>query len=65
MKERKMTGQEMYSMIDLDKNGVCEIKELEDVIMPLGDFSKKEIKSIHDFFDINKDGKVEQSEFLS
>ena len=55
----------MYSMIDLDKNGVCEIKELEDVIMPLGDFSKKEIKSIHDFFDINKDGKVEQSEFLS
>jgi len=35
------------------------------VISSLGDFSKKEIKSIHDFFDINSDGKVDHKEFIA
>jgi len=66
MKSRKISGDDLYRMIDVDKNKVIELSEMEEEIGKLdGDFSKKEMKSIHDFFDINNDGKVDQLEFLS
>jgi Ca2+-binding EF-hand superfamily protein len=69
MKERRMSGEELFRMIDVDKNNVCSLSELEEVLKTLEDdkteFNKKEIKSIHDFFDINNDGEVSEQEFLS
>lgn len=53
MKERKMKPEELYLMVDVDKNKIVELKELTDVITTLSDFTKKEIKSIYEFYDIN------------
>ena len=60
-----MKPEELVRMIDLDKSNVLELQELEEVICSLGDFSKKEVKSIHDFFDINNDGRVDYDEFMT
>ena len=65
MKERRMKPEELFRMIDLDKSNVLDLAELEEVICSLGDYSKKEVKSIHDFFDINNDGKVDYNEFIT
>lgn len=69
MKERRMSGDDLFRMIDVDKNHSLELSELEEVLKTLEDdkteFTKKEIKSIHDFFDINNDGEVSEKEFLS
>jgi len=69
MKERRMSGDDLFRMIDVDKNHSLALSELEEVLKTLEDdkteFTKKEIKSIHDFFDINNDGEVSEIEFLS
>ena len=69
MKERRMSGDDLFRMIDVDKNHSLALSELEEVLKTLEDdkteFTKKEIKSIHDFFDINNDGEVSEKEFLS
>lgn len=69
MKVKRIDANELYRMIDVDKNKVLDLQELDEVIETLHTadetFTKKEIKSIHNFFDVNHDGKVEQLEFLS
>ena len=69
MKQKRIDANELYRMIDVDKNKVLELQELDEVIETFGTgddlFTKKEIKSIHNFFDVNHDGKVEQLEFLA
>jgi|TARA_B110001450_G_C17520807_1_gene440478 hypothetical protein len=32
MKDRRMTGDELFRMIDVDKNNVCSLTELEEVL---------------------------------
>ena len=53
MKERKLTAEELFKMIDIDGNGVLNLNELDEVVKALSDFQKKEIKSIHSYFDID------------
>lgn len=69
MKKKRINGDELFRMIDVDKNSSLALFELEGVLKSLEEdnleFTKKEIKSIHDFFDINNDGEVSEKEFLS
>ena len=69
MKKKRINGDELFRMIDVDKNSSLALSELEDVLKSLEEdnleFTKKETKSIHDFFDINNDGEVSEKEFLS
>lgn len=65
MKDQKISGGELYRMIDVNKDHVAQLKEVEDVIETLGDFSKKEIKSIYDYFDTNGNGQVDNIEFIN
>ena len=53
MKERKLSAEELFKMIDIDGNGVLNLNELDEVVKALSDFQKKEIKSIHSYFDID------------
>ena len=69
MKKKRINGDELFRMIDVDKNSSLALFELEGVLKSLEEdnleFTKKETKSIHDFFDINNDGEVSEKEFLS
>ena len=43
-------------MTDSDHNNIVQLVELDKILKKLGNFTKKEVKSIYDFFDINSDG---------
>ena len=63
MRERKLTSVELYKMIDLDGSEVLVISELEEVLMAFSDFTKKEIRDIHEYFDIDKNGEIDKNEY--
>jgi len=64
MRERKLSGMELFKMIDIDGNELLHLNELDEVVTALSDFQKKEIRSIHTYFDIDSNGEIEKSEYL-
>ena len=57
MKERRMSGDDLFRMIDVDKNHSLALSELEEVLKTLEDdkteFTKKEIKSMAHVYDLH------------
>lgn len=64
MRERKLSDIELFKMVDIDANDLLLLNELDEVVSALSDFSKKEILSIHSYFDIDADGEISKKEFL-
>lgn len=64
MRERKLSDIELFKMVDIDGNDLLLLNELDEVVSALSDFSKKEILSIHSYFDIDADGEISKKEFL-
>ena len=51
-------------MMDPDHDEIVQLSKLFIVLQTLGNFTKKETRSIFHYFDINSDGEVDQIDFM-
>ena len=63
MKERDLTDDEFFRMIDVSNDGFIQIAEMEAVIKIFSDFSSKELHSVYKFFDIDENGVIDKTEY--
>jgi len=65
IQERGLTVEGLFNMIDIDKNEKLDLSEMNTVVGVLGDFKIKEVHMIYSFLDIDNNGLIEKSEFIS
>ena len=65
MQSKHLSEEQMFNIIDIDKNGCLNLKELTTIIGALGSFKMKEIHMMHHFLDIDNNGSIEKPEFIS
>lgn len=63
MRERELSEAELFRMIDVSNTQTLDLAELDQVVSALGDFQKKEIHSIHAYFDVDKNGEIDKTEY--
>jgi Ca2+-binding EF-hand superfamily protein len=63
MKDRNISEDELFRTIDTDGDGKISLKEMEDAINIFSQFGVKEKHTIHNFFDIDNNGSVEEYEY--
>ena len=63
MHERKVSNDEFFRMVDVNNDCILDLAEIEEVVKIFSNFSRKEIHMIHNFFDIDNNGKTEKDEF--
>lgn len=63
MKSRNVSEDELFRTIDTDGDRKITLKEMEEAIRIFSDFKIKELHSIHNFFDIDNNGKIDEYEF--
>ena len=65
MKERKMNHIELFRLCDQSGDGIIDTKELGAVLVSLSpQFGIKDCHSLHNFFDIDKNGDCDETEFI-
>ena len=63
MASKRLNEEQMFNIIDVDKNLVLNLDEMTTIISALGQFKMKEIHLIHRFLDIDNNGSIEKAEF--
>lgn len=62
--ERRISAQDFFNSCNADQDGVVKLEEMEEHLFSLSaEFQQKEIHAVHAFFDVNKDGLCQESEF--
>jgi Ca2+-binding EF-hand superfamily protein len=65
MKERKMSHIELFRTCDVSGDGIVDTRELGSVLGSLSpEFGIKDCYSLHNFFDIDKNGECDEPEFI-
>jgi hypothetical protein len=67
-KPKKDVIKELFSFIDIDKNGVLSFDEAENVLLRINkslgkDYNQNDIRAFFDKLDINRDGSIDFIEF--
>ena len=66
LEQRKVTFEDFYNSIDLDRSSSILLSELTTFLSGLSSmFFEKEIHVIHKFFDIDADGTIQKQEFMA
>ena len=66
MKERGMTHNDLFRACDLSGDGIVNTKEMVQVLGCLSpEFGIKDCHSIHNFFDVDKNGECDETEFMA
>ena len=64
LQERGISYQELFSMCDVSGDGIISVRELAQVLMGLSpEFYMKEIRAIHNFFDIDRNDRCTEQEY--
>jgi hypothetical protein len=63
MKRRGVSEEELFRTIDTDGDRRISLQEMEEAIRIFSDFKIKELHSIHNFFDIDNNGLIDEKEF--
>ena len=68
MKKSKLTPKQIFKEADADKSGevtIAEFKLALDQLLPDENITTSELAAIAEAFDINKNGLIEENEFLT
>jgi len=63
LRERKVTFDELFIEADTSGDGIIDLLELKVFLDNLGGFQEKELHSLKNYLDIDKDGSIEKKEW--
>lgn len=63
MKSRNVSEDELFRTVDTNNDHRISLKEMEEAIKIFSDFKVKELHSIHNYFDIDNSGEIEEKEY--
>ena len=63
MKRRGVSEDELFRAVDTDGDQRISLHEMEEAIRIFSDFKVKELRLIHNFFDIDNNGLIDEKEF--
>ena len=63
MRDRDMSEEELFNMIDISNDGKISLDEMIDVIKFIKDFQKKQLFILHNFMDLDQNGEVDKKEW--
>jgi len=63
MKKRQISLEELFRSIDVDNDKTITLSEMEDTIKIFSSFKVKELHSIHNYFDVDNNGSIDEREY--
>ena len=64
LRERNLAFEELFKKADTSGDGLIDLLELKAFLDDFGGFQEKELHSIKNYLDIDKDGSIDKKEFL-
>ena len=58
-----MTSEDLFRMTDVDNNQKIELSEMTETVKICSEFKHKELKAIHNYFDIDNNGHIDRQEW--